>query len=179
MDAAVVESAFEQSFPATIRLAAVRAATVATLYGLPQDSRPDLEQEALLELWRKRTAYDPARGSWRTFAERIVANRMVSLMRSMHSDKAGNSRMTPIESARGLSAPMDRGDLRLDVWVVLGRMSPFDRSVAFCLMDHSAIETSQKLGVSRATLYRSIKRLRAAFAAAGFGSGWRRQEEGR
>jgi len=179
MDAAVVESAFEQSFPATIRLAAVRAATVATLYGLPAESRRDLEQEALLELWRKRTAYAPARGSWRTFAERVVANRMVSLMRSMHSDKSGSSKQTSIESARGLSAPMDRGDLRVDVWVVLGRISPFDRTVAVCLIDYSAIETSQKLGVARATVYRSIKRMRAAFAAEGFGSGGRHQEKGR
>jgi hypothetical protein len=74
---------------------------------------------------------------------------------------------------------MDRGDLRIDVWVVLGRMSSFDRTVAFCLIEHSAVETSQKLGVSRATAYRSIKRLRAAFAAAGFGSGGGRREKGR
>ena len=175
----MVEAVFEQSYQAASRLAAVRSAAVVTLYGLPQDSRPDLEQEALLELWRKRTAYDPARGSWRTFAERVVANRMVSLMRSMHSDKARKSRETPIESARGLSVPMDRGDLRVDVWVVLGRMSPFDQTVAACLIDHSAIETSQKLGVARATVYRSIKRMRAAFAVAGFGSSGRRQEKGR
>jgi RNA polymerase sigma-70 factor (ECF subfamily) len=176
----VVETIFEQSYQAASRLAAVRSAAMVRLYGLPQDSRPDLEQEALLELWRKRTAYDPARGSWRTFAERVVANRMVSLMRSIHSDKAGTSRETPLdESVWSLSAPMDRGDLRIDVWVVLGRMSLFDRTVAFCLIDHSAIETSQELGVSRATAYRSIKRLRAAFAAAGFASGGRRQEKGR
>jgi RNA polymerase sigma-70 factor, ECF subfamily len=175
----MVEAVFEQSYQAASRLAAVRSAAMVALYGLPQDSRPDLEQEALLEIWRKRTAYDPARGSWRTFAERVVANRMVSLMRSMHSDKAGKSREAPFESARGLAAPMERGDLRLDVWVVLGRMSPFDRTVAFCLIDHSAIETGQKLGVSRATVYRSIIRLRAAFVAAGFGSGGRRQEKGR
>ena len=175
----MVEAIFEQSFQTASRLAAVRAATIVALYGLPQEFRPDLEQEALLELWRKRTAYDPARGSWRTFAERVVANRLASLMRSMHSAKAGKSRETPIDSARGLSAPMDRGDLRVDVWVVLRPMSPFDRTVAFCLIDYSASETSQKLGVSRATVYRSINRLRAAFAAAGFGSGGRRQEKGR
>jgi len=63
--------------------------------------------------------------------------------------------------------------------VVLGRMSPFDRTVAAYLIDHSAIETSQKLGVSRATAYRSINRLRAVLAAAGFGSGGRRQEKSR
>jgi len=86
-------------------------------------------------------------------------------------------RQTSIESARGLCIPLDRGDLRADVWVVLGRMPPFDRTVGICLIDHSASETAQKLGVSRATVFRSIKRLRATFAAAGFASGGRRQEK--
>jgi len=45
MDVAVAETAFEQSYPAIRRLAAVRAATVVILYRLPTDSRHDLEQE--------------------------------------------------------------------------------------------------------------------------------------
>ena len=167
MDAAVVESAFEQSFPATIRLAAVRAATVATLYGLPSESRRDLEQEALLELWRKRPAYDAQRGSWRTFAERVVANRMTSLVRSMYSERSGHFREEPIENLLGLAAPNSLTDLRADVSRVLAGLSPFDRNVALCLIGHSAIETTQCLGVSRATVYRAIWRLRAAFTEAG------------
>ena len=98
VEAAVVETVFERSYSATSRLAAVRAATIATLYGLPTDSRRDLEQEALLELWRKHQAYDPQRGSWRTFSERVVANRMTSLVRSMRSERPGRFREEPIEN---------------------------------------------------------------------------------
>lgn len=50
----MVENAFEQSLSVTIRLAAVRATTVASLYGLPAESRRDLQQEALLEVWPAR-----------------------------------------------------------------------------------------------------------------------------
>jgi RNA polymerase sigma factor (sigma-70 family) len=167
VEAAVVETVFERSYSATSRLAAVRAATIATLYGLPTDSRRDLEQEALLELWRKHQAYDPQRGSWRTFSERVVANRMTSLVRSMRSERSGRFREEPIENLLGLAAPNDGADLRADVARVLAGMSPFDRSVAMYLVGHSAIETGQRLGVCRATVYRALGRLRTAFTEAG------------
>ena len=165
----MLEAVFEQSYPATRRLAAVRAATMVSLFALPQHSGPDLEQEALLELWRKRAAFDPTRGSWRTFAEPVVANRLVSLARRMHSDKAGHRRERQIDEVREMAAPVDLADLRIEVWRVLDRVAPFDRTVALCLIGHSAMETGRTLGVSRATVYRSIERLRDAFAAAGFG----------
>jgi RNA polymerase sigma factor (sigma-70 family) len=169
MDAAVVENTFEQSFPATIRLAAVHAATIATLYGLPVESRRDLEQEALLELWRKRPAYDAQRGSWRTFCERVVANKMTSLVRSMYSERFGYFREDPLEDLVALAAPNDRTDLRADVARVLGSLSQFDRKVAEDLIDYSPVEIGQRLGVSRATVYRAIGRLRTALSDAGLG----------
>lgn len=170
----MAESVFEQSFSATTRLAAVRAATIVTLYGLPSDSRRDFEQEALLALWRKHRAYDPRRGSWRTFSERVVANRMTSLVRAMRSERSGQFREDPIENLLGLAAPNSLTELRADVSQVLAGLSPFDRSVALCLIGHSAIETSQCLGVSRATVYRAIGRLRTAFTEAGL-SPWGRE----
>jgi RNA polymerase sigma-70 factor (ECF subfamily) len=170
----VVETVFERSYSASSRLAAVRAATIVTLHGLPTDSRRDLEQEALLELWRKHQAYDPRRGSWRTFSERVVANRMTSLVRAMRSERSGQFREEPIENLLGLAAPNIRTDLRADVSRVLAGLSPFDRNVALCLIGHSAIETTQCLGVSRATVYRAIGRLRTAFTEAGL-SPWGRE----
>ena len=166
----MVETVFERSYSVSSRLAGVRAATIVSLYGLPTDSRHDLEQEALLELWRKQPAYDPRRGSWRTFSERVVANRMTSLVRAMCSVRSGQFREEPIENLLGLAAPTDRSDLRTDVVRILARVSTFDRNVALNLIDHSAIETSQRLRVSRATVYRAIGRLRVAFMTAGLTS---------
>ncbi len=172
----MVDSIFERSYSATSRLAAVRAAAIVTLYGLPTDSRRDLEQEALLELWRKHQAHDPRRGSWRTFSERVVANRLTSLVRAMRSQRSGHFREEPIEELLDLAAPNNLTDLRADVSRVLAGLSLFDRSVALCLIGHSAIEATQCLGVSRATVYRAIGRLRTAFTKAGL-SPWGREYE--
>lgn len=163
----MVEGVFEQSFSVTSRLAAVRAATITALYGLPKDIRRDLAQEVVLELWRKRTAYDTRRGCWRTFSERVVANRMTSLVRSMQSARSGQFKEDPLETVLGLAVTNDGTELRTDVSRVLARASPFDRAVAWCLMEHSAVEASRKLGVCRATVYRAMVRLRVAFTEAG------------
>ena len=159
------EAVFED--PATSRLIAVHAAKTAASYRLPTDLRHDLVQEGLLELLRKGPAYDPRRGSWRTFSERVVANRMTSLMRRRHSEMSGHLREEPIENLHGLEAPNEDSDLRTDVLRILARVSTFDRNVALNLVDYSAIETSQRLRVSRATVYRAIGRLRVAFTMAG------------
>jgi hypothetical protein len=52
---------------------------------------------------------------------------------------------------------------------VLNKVEPGDRDVALCLCQHSAVETAVRLGISRASVYRSIGRLRSAFTDAGFG----------
>jgi RNA polymerase sigma factor (sigma-70 family) len=148
-------------------LVEVRAATLAARFGLPKDARRDLEQEAFLELWRKRPAYDAQRGSWRTFCERVVANRMTSLVRNMYSERSGHFREDPLENFGALAATRAPIDLQADVSRILETVSQFDRRVAACLIGFSAAETSQELGVSRATVYRSIGRLRTAFTDAG------------
>ena len=163
----LAETVFERSYSTSRRIAAVRAATTVVLHSLPKEDRFDLEQEALLELWRKHTAYDSQRGSWRTFSERVVANRVISVLRSMYSQGSGQFREDPLENIVGLAAPSDGADLRTDVLKVLARVSPFDRSVAVCLVGHSATETGHRLGVSRAAVYRAIGRLRVAFTVAG------------
>jgi hypothetical protein len=68
-----------------------------------------------------------------------------------------------------LVGPETNRDLGVDIERVLAGVSAFDRAVARCLMDWSASETGRVLKVSRASVYRSIERLRAAFTAAGFG----------
>ena len=174
----MTEMAFEHSYAAAKRLSAVHAAAMVTLYGLPSNVRSDLEQEALLELWRKRTAYDPRRGCWRTFSEAVVANKMTSLVRSMCSQRSGRFKEQQIESALSLAAADGRNELRADVWRVLAGVSAFDRCIARSLTHRSAAETSRSIGVSRAKVYRAIGRLRVAFTVAGFADcgGLHRQE---
>jgi hypothetical protein len=88
-------------------------------------------------------------------------------VRAMRSERSGQFREEPIENVLDLAAPNSLTDLRADVSRVLAGVSSFDRSVALCLVEHSAKETSQELRVCRATVYRAIGRLRAVFSAAG------------
>ncbi len=163
----MTEFAFAQSYPASRRVAAVLAAKAAALHGLSNTDREDLSQEALLELWRKAAAFDERRAGWRTYSERVVASRLSSLLRRAYSSRSGHGREDSLEGLKLTDpAPADL-DLRADVRRVLDGLRPLDRSVALCLIDYSAIETGHRLGVARATVYRSIKRLRVAFMAAG------------
>ena len=59
---------------------------------------------------------------------------------------------------------------------VLAGMAQFDQAVAQSLIDYSAVETGHRLGVSRATVYRAMGRLREAFAEVGL-SPWDRATE--
>jgi len=159
---------FERSYAVSSRIAAVRAATLAVFYRLGKDARCDLEQEALLELWRKFPIFNIRRASWQTFAERVVANRMISVERLFRSERRGRGRDEPLdERHRKLRAPEECLDLRADVRRVLAGVSQFDQAVARSLIDYSATETGPRLGVSRASVYRAIGRLRVAFTEAG------------
>jgi DNA-directed RNA polymerase specialized sigma24 family protein len=165
---------FARAYPLARRAAAVRSAAAIAL--VPSANREDLEQQVTIALWLALSCYDPSRASLRTFVERVAANRMASLIRSLHH--SGQFKEVPLENAFGLAAPDGRSELRTDVSRVLAGVSAFDRCVAGSLARHSAAETSRRMGVSRAKVYRAIGRLRVAFTVAGFADhrGVRRQE---
>ena len=166
----MVETFFAATYPASERIATARAFAMAARYRLPYQDRADLRQEALLELWRKSPLWDVRRSSWPTFAERVVANKLSSVMRSKCSRRAGALQHKPLTSAIKSAAPRVPIDLSIDVRRMLAAAAPFDRSVADCLFDNSPAEASRELGVGRTSVYRAIERLRGNFTAAGLGT---------
>src|SRR2546430_84418 len=76
---------FEEAYPIVRRVAGARAATVARVYGLSNDERDDLEQDAALELWRKLGVFDPSRAALKTFIDRVVANQIASIARAQRA----------------------------------------------------------------------------------------------
>jgi RNA polymerase sigma factor (sigma-70 family) len=126
----------------------------------------DLEQEIWLELWRKRSRFDARRASWRTFAERVAANRVKSLMRARLACRR-RVQLEPLESAQHTPAPHNTVELRGDVVRVLSTVSDQDRAVALSLAHSTPAEVGPQLQMSRASVYRSIWRLREAFIASG------------
>ncbi|MBZ5623505.1 MAG: sigma-70 family RNA polymerase sigma factor [Acidobacteriia bacterium] len=162
------ESLFLMAFPLARRVVAVRSAAATTIAPMTWADGEDVEQEAMIALWQALAYYDASRASLRTFAERVVANRLMSVLRGVHAVRRNCGCEAPLdEFASTLSASNDRVDLRVDVERVLTGVTSFDRAVALCLLDRSAVETSRCLQVSRAATYRAIRRLRLAFISAG------------
>jgi DNA-directed RNA polymerase specialized sigma24 family protein len=165
----MADLSFEPICPVAKRIAAVGSAALISRYHLPAHFRQDLQQEALVELWRKRNVFDDARGSWRTFAEKVIANRLRSSLRVLRREPAGPFFAVTIQILNSTPKPRGNPDLEISIAQVLCRVAKFDRDVAESLMVRSAVETAGRLNVSRATIYRAIERLRFAFIAAGFG----------
>ena len=46
---------------------------------IPGMDAQDIEQDLVLDLWRRRAAFDPSRATFRTFADRVVAHRVATL----------------------------------------------------------------------------------------------------
>ena len=156
---------FEEAYPLALRAARVRAVSSVLSGVIPASDREDLEQEGLFAVLRALPQFEPDRAGLRTFCETVIASHLASL------DRARRSRPHLVQ----LGKSHDQGDdgfgaeveLRADVQLVLDALPRLDRRIALSLTEHSAVETSRLLNVSRSTVYRRIRRLRAAFAEAG------------
>jgi RNA polymerase sigma factor (sigma-70 family) len=161
----VGSTSFEDTYPVVRRVAVARAANVAKMYGLSNDERNDLEQEAVFHAWRKLASFDPTRSSLKTFIERIVASQITSSIRRLRAVKR---QAQPDEHARiDVDCEADSVNLRIDVLRVLDGLRPREREICRMLADHSAIDVSRRSGISRATIYRMIGHLRVVFTQAG------------
>lgn len=156
---------FEEAYPLALRAARVRAISSVLRGELPASDREDLEQEGIYAFWRALPQFKLERAGLRTFCETVISSHLASL------DRARRSRPHLVQLGKG----HDQGDngfdaeleLRADVQSVLDALTNLDRRIALSLMDHSAAETSRLLHIGRSTVYRRIRRLRAAFAQAG------------
>ncbi|MGA2186554.1 MAG: sigma-70 family RNA polymerase sigma factor [Bryobacteraceae bacterium] len=167
---------FLTAYPFARRAAQVRAIQASQRHGLSLCDREDLEQDAVLAVWQKLALYDPGRASLRTFAERVVENRVKSALR-LNLAKSIPLRPVGEIDQEPSRAPLTAAiDLRADVQRVLAAVSVRDRKLAVLLTEFSPVEAGRRLGISHATVYRTIGRLRAAFAEAGL-SPWRRAHE--
>jgi RNA polymerase sigma factor (sigma-70 family) len=126
----------------------------------------DLEQEGVLACWQALNVFDPRRASLRTFVERVVAARMISL----HRARTCRPRFQPIEDDGhkvGNTWAMEI-ELRSDIERVLAALSDTDRRIALALIDHTPTEATRLLGMARSTVYERLRHIRVAFMHAGF-----------
>jgi DNA-directed RNA polymerase specialized sigma24 family protein len=168
------EGIFERAYPVALRAAQVRAAGAVFRGSIPASERDDLEQEAKIACFRALTRFDSLRASLPTYMECVVASRTASFIRSA-ARRPIPREFNPCE-LQDVDPAIGRVELTLDVERVLLMVSSSERRLALLLMECTPTEASRALRVARSTVYEGIRRIRTAFAAAGFGlrRGYRR-----
>lgn len=155
---------FEDAYPLIHRAAGVRSAAAVRLAAASPADREDLEQEAFAAVWQALQHYDPSRSSLRTFVEKVVANRLVSLIRAPRwKFKIEPLKQHQVVGLDGIPA----AEFRIDFERIAASLPDTDRRLAAFLTDHSPTEASRALGIPRSTVYERIRHIRAAFADAG------------
>lgn len=157
---------------------------------LPGMEVEDVEQELMLHVHRRLWHFDAARGSLRTFVDRIARHCAANLMHAARSEKrgagveflsldaitcncddseaaiAGPDGWTRVPTPHAGFSPEDLLNLRIELWRVFDRLPPALRSCFLGLFDNTVADAARRTGVSRSTLYERIATIRESFRAA-------------
>jgi len=162
----MTDQVFEQAYSMACRAARARLAAAVAMGALPRQDCEDLEQEALMAVWRALERFDPSRASLRTFVEMVVAARFASLMRTRRSLPV----LGPVDECHviGLDG-IPALEFRVDLQRACASLTEPDRRLASFLTDYTPTEAGRALGIARSSVYESIHRIRLAFKKAAFG----------
>jgi RNA polymerase sigma factor (sigma-70 family) len=151
---------FQEAYPLARRAAQVHSARWSRVLRAAGHDRDDLEAVCIAEVWGKLHRFNPTKSSLPTFVERIVSTKAVSFLRRCRARK----RTRTDGDATGISqGPIDVAiALRVDVRRSLALLNDADHRVARMLLHWKPIEIAKLYGISRAAIYRSKERIRAA-----------------
>jgi RNA polymerase sigma factor (sigma-70 family) len=161
-----VELALLQAYPYTIRAARARYASVVAFCGNGVLDLEDVQQEAVIAVWLALKSFDPNKASLRTFVERVVASKVQSALRRTRAAK--RTKRDPSTCTTEGRELLVRIEFHLDLRSVLRGLAAPDRKVAYLLCEYRSAEVARILNVSRASVHRSIHRIRAALLEVGF-----------
>ena len=146
---------------------------------VPVMDAQDIEQDLFLDLWHRRHAYDPTRASFRTFADRVIANRVATLACPTERLKAerqlvwldqpiDDEQHTLADTLADPDAPSDQDHgLTLDVKRFVAGLSPAMRRCCAILLAPNVAAASATAGIHRSSVYENAQRLRKLAVAAG------------
>ena len=185
---------YEGINPYAVEIIRFKARHLVGQAGFTASDRDDLEQELILDLLRRLPKYDPSRAKRNTFIARVVEHKIANLIEAQTAHKRDyrrcpcslNERFEEEEGGRSVerAETLDQEDyllrigvepgaaeelraLALDVAAVVETLPPELRELCRRLGQETVTEVSRDTGVSRATLYESVTRLRKIFEDAG------------
>ncbi|MCP4662413.1 MAG: sigma-70 family RNA polymerase sigma factor [bacterium] len=157
-------------------------------YGLTESDIDDLSQELRLDLLRRLPKYKPARSSRRTFASRLIINKVRTIIAertaqkrdyrktafSLDEEIGGAGDAAPVGDrfmAPGAGATEEgRLTLQIDLETVLSPLPNQHCAICAGLREEQAItELAHDLGVSRSTIYARLAELRRRLVERGYG----------
>lgn len=162
-------------------------------FGFTRSDRPDLAQELAAHLVERLPKYDPRRSSQSTFISRVIERKIASIIRHQKAGLRDHRRVgrslaelstdefgKPTELGDTLHSDADarverrsgpreinRADLSIDVRSTVESLNPTARRICEQLPEKTVTEISRQLGLSRATVYEHIARIRRQFHDAG------------
>lgn len=162
---------------------ALRASLLQTGFGFAADDWDDLRQDLALDCLRRLPRFDGSRGNWKGFVHGVVRNHACVLAsRQIHrphfqpleyndgaelpdGSSTGQADEEPAEDFRPLL------ELGLDTERVLAELPEELQRIARYLSEMPISGVRRKTGLTLAQLNQRIRRIRAAFMAAGFAPG--------
>lgn len=166
----------------------IRAERLARSGSVPGMDAEDIKQDLRLHLYRRDEKFDPSRGQYETFADRVLANRIATLAaptERLRAERAwvdfdtpsggpGDDEMLPLAEilpdsamphAPVARAPDEAFGLVRDVHQFLAGMTPTCRALAVALIDMSPTQAAEALGIHRSTVYARLATIRKAAEA--------------
>lgn len=159
-----------------------------------RDHFEDLEQDLMLYVLERASLFDSEIGHWRSFVSTLVERAVATIVRARRSEGqhrpeefhsssqyvedfdgelvALDTQLTNEDGDRRLDVrsltDVDRINNSLDVYTVLGILSPEDRELCLRLMTNSVLGIERDTGLTRSTIRFQIRSLRRHFEAHGF-----------
>jgi DNA-directed RNA polymerase specialized sigma24 family protein len=161
-----------------IQQAAAQARLLAMIGALPWSEVEDAQQELALDCIRRATHFDPARGDWMPFVRRLMRHRAYKLMlqqRALRRERLAQNCLGDNEWRFDASLHATSGgeatettQMSIDIHAVLSRLPRMLAEVAETWIEcESVTEVAGTMHVSRCTVHRHMRQLKAEFEAAG------------
>lgn len=164
----------------TLKHIRAKARRLAHRGAIPGMAAEDIEQDLILDLWRRRGAFDPSRATFRTFADRIVVHRVTSLTSPTARTK-GERHLVWLDAPTGdddgrtladtLADPGAATDLDLglvlDVRRFMAGLTPAMRRCCGILLSPNLSAATADAGLHRSSVHENARRLRKLADAAG------------